>query len=122
MIMELGIVISQMGLRGSLSHRSYDKMVETWIDPNEQIPTYEECVAKWNELINSGFFEPPYYVKREKAYLEAGITMTKVNELSAEYTFALATNDTELIQKYKTQLEEIQLQRLAIKTQFPKPD
>ena len=122
MIMELGIVISQMGLRGSLSHRSYDKMVETWIDPNEPIPTLEECQTKWDELIQSGFFEPPYYVKREQAYLDAGITMQKVNELTAEYTFALASNDEELIQKYKTQLEDIQLQRLAIKTQFPKPE
>jgi hypothetical protein len=120
--MELGIVISQMGLRGSLSHRSYDKMVETWIDPNEPIPTLEECQTKWDELIQSGFFEPPYYVKREQAYLDAGITMQKVNELTAEYTFALASNDEELIQKYKTQLEDIQLQRLAIKTQFPKPE
>jgi hypothetical protein len=124
--MELSIVISQMGLRGALSHRSYDKMVETWIDPNEPIPTLEECETKWNELVSSGFiqrlFEPPYYVKREQAYLDAGITMTRVNELTAEYTFALASNDTELIEKYKTQLDEIQSQRLSIKNQFPKPE
>jgi hypothetical protein len=96
------------------------------IDPNEPIPTLEECETKWNELVSSGFiqrlFEPPYYVKREQAYLDAGITMTRVNELTAEYTFALASNDTELIEKYKTQLDEIQSQRLSIKNQFPKPE
>jgi hypothetical protein len=48
--------------------------------------------------------------------------MDKVNELIAEYTLALATNNTELIEKYKTQLEEIQSQRLSIKNQFPKPE
>jgi hypothetical protein len=120
--MELSVVITQMGLRGALSHRTYERMVETWIDPNEPIPTYEECVAKWNQLVESGYFEPPYYVKREQAYLEAGITMAKVNELTAEYTFALASNDEELIQKYKTQLEDIQTQRLSIKNQFPKSE
>jgi hypothetical protein len=120
--MELSIVITQMGLRGALSHRTYERMVETWIDPNEPIPTYEECVATWNQLVESGHFESPYYVKRQQAYLEAGITMEKVNELNAEYTLALATDNTELIQKYKTQLEEIQLQRLVIKNQFPKPE
>jgi hypothetical protein len=120
--MELGVVIASMGLTGARSHRTYEKMVETWIDPNEPIPILEECQAKWNELVQSGFFEPPYYVKREQAYLEAGITMKKVNELTAEYTFALASNNTELIQKYKTQLDEIQSQRLAIKNQFPKSE
>jgi hypothetical protein len=48
--------------------------------------------------------------------------MEKINELSAEYAFALASSDEELIQKYKSQLEEIQLQRKEIKTQFPKPE
>jgi len=120
--MELSIVISQLGLKGARSHRTYEKMVETWIDPTVPIPTLEECQTKWDELVQSGFFEPPYYEKREEAYLEAGITMERVNELTAEYTFALASNDDELIQKYKTQLEEIQSQRLAIKNQFPKPE
>jgi len=120
--MELSIVITQMGLRGATSHRTYEKMVETWIDPNETIPTLQECQAKWDALVQSGYFEPPYYLKREQAYLEAGITMEKINELSAEYAFALASSDEELIQKYKSQLEEIQLQRKEIKTQFPKPE
>lgn len=120
--MELSIVISQMGLRGAQSHRTYERMVETWLDPNEPIPTLEQCQVKWDELVASGFFEPPYYQKREQAYIEAGITMDKVNELTAEYSFALATNDTALIQKYETQLAEIQQQRLAIKQQFPKPE
>lgn len=118
--MELGVVINEMGLKGAQSHRTYERMVETWLDPIEPIPTLEECQAKWDELVASGMFEPPYYEKRAQAYQEAGITMNKVNELTAEYSFALATNDTELIEKYKTQLEEIQQQRLFIKNQFPK--
>lgn len=120
--MELSIVIAEMGLRGAQSHRTYERMVETWLDPNEPIPTIEECQDKWNHLVQSGYFEPPYYQKREQAYLEAGITMDKVNELTAEYSFALATNNTELIQKYQSQLTEIQQQRLVIKQQFPKPE
>ena len=119
-MIDLGTVISRMGLRGAESHRTYERMVETWLDPNEPIPTLEQCQAKWDELVASGLFEPPYYAKRAQAYQEAGITMNKVNELTAEYSFALATNDTELIEKYKTQLEEIQQQRLFIKNQFPK--
>lgn len=119
--MELSTVISQLGLRGSRSHRTYERMVETWIDPTEPIPTLDQCQTKWDELVASGFFEPPYYVKREHAYQAAGIHMNEVNELTAEYSFALATNDTELIEKYKTQLENIQQQRLLIKQQFPKP-
>lgn len=119
--MELSIVITQLGLKGARSHRTYESMVETWIDPNETIPTYDECVSKWNELVLSGYFEPPYYVKREQAYIDAGLTIDIINELTAEYSFALATNDTELIEKYKTQLETIQQQRLSIKQQFPKP-
>ncbi len=118
--MELGVVINEMRLKGAQSHRTYERMVETWLDPNERIPTLDECKAKWTDLVSSGMFEPPYYEKRAQAYKEAGITMNKVNELTAEYSFALATNDTELIEKYKTQLEEIQQQRLFIKNQFPK--
>ena len=118
--MELGIVINEMGLKGAQSHRTYDRMVETWLDAAEPIPSLEECQAKWGELVASGMFEPPYYVKREQAYNEAGITIHKVNELTAEYTFAIATNNTELIDKYQAQLEEIQQQRLIIKNQFPK--
>jgi len=120
--MELSIVISKMGLLGATSHRTYEKMVETWIDQSEPIPTYEECVTKWNQLVESGYFEPPYFIKRLDSYQNSGITMDKVNELIAEYTLALATNNTELIEKYKTQLEEIQSQRLSIKNQFPKPE
>ena len=77
-------------------------------------------MSNWSSTKVSGMFEPPYYEKRAQAYHEAGITMDKVNELTAEYSFALATNDTELIEKYRTQLEEIQQQRLLIKNQFQK--
>ncbi len=48
--MELGIVINEMGLKGAQSHRTYERMVETWLDPNEPIPTLDECKAKWNEI------------------------------------------------------------------------
>lgn len=119
--MELSTVISQMGLRGARSHRTYESMVETWIDPNEPIPTLEQCQAKWNELEAAGFFEPPYYIKRSQAYEAAGLSMQKVNELTNEYTQALAANDTEAIAKYQAQLVEVFAKRQAIKAQYPKP-
>jgi hypothetical protein len=119
--MELSIVISQMGLRGARSHRTYEAMVETWIDPTEPIPTLEQCEVKWTELQASGFFEPPYYVKRQEAYEAAGLSMQKVNELTNEYTQALAANDTEAIAKYQAQLVEVFAKRQAIKNQYPKP-
>jgi hypothetical protein len=119
--MELSTVISQMGLRGARSHRSYETMVSTWIDPNEPIPTLEQCQAKWDELVASGFLEPPYYIKRSRAYEAAGLSMQKVNELTNEYTQALAANDTEVIAKYQAQLVEVFTKRQAIKNQYPKP-
>ena len=119
--MELSIVISQMGLRGARSHRTYESMVETWIDPNEPIPTLEQCQAKWNELEASGFFEPPYYVKRQQAYEAAGLSISKVTELTNEYTQALAANDAVAIEKYEVQLQEVFATRQAIKEQYPKP-
>jgi hypothetical protein len=90
--MELSIVISQMGLRGALSHRSYDKMVETWIDPNEPIPTYEECLTKWNGLIDSGvlkpFFDTSLWVfvrnERNRLLLESDWTQLPDSPLSSE--------------------------------------
>lgn len=119
--MELSIVISQMGLKGAASHRSYQRMVETWLDPNEPIPTLDQCQAKWNELEASGFFEPPYYEKRRKAYLDAGLTMELISELTAEHAQAVAANDTAAIAKYAGQLSDIFAQRQAIKNQYPKP-
>ena len=119
--MELSTVISQMGLRGARSHRTYESMVETWIDPNEPIPTLEQCQAKWNELEAAGFFEPPYYIKRSQAYEAAGLSMQKVNELTNEYTQALAANDGDAIAKYQAQLVEVFAMRQAIKNQYPKP-
>lgn len=119
--MELSIVISQMGLKGAASHRSYQRMVETWLDPNEPIPTLEQCQAKWNELEASGFFEPPYNEKRQAAYLAAGLTMDKINEVTAEHAQAVAANDTAAIAKYAAQLADIFAQRQAIKQQYPKP-
>lgn len=119
--MELSIVISQMGLRGARSHRTYEAMVETWIDTTETIPTLEQCQAKWNELEASGFFEPPYYVKRQEAYDAAGLSISKVTELTNEYAQALAANDIAAIEKYETQLQEVFATRQAIKEQYPKP-
>lgn len=119
--MELSIVISQMGLKGAASHRTYERMVETWLDPNEPIPTLDQCQAKWDELEAAGFFEPPYYVKRQKAYLAAGLTMGKINELTAEHAQAVAANDSDAIAKYSAQLADIFAQRQAIKQQYPKP-
>ena len=119
--MELSIVISQMGLKGAQSHRSYERMVETWLDPNEPIPSLAECQAKWDELQASGYFEPPYFEKRKKAYIDAGLTMEKINEVTAEHAQALAAGDSSAVTKYAAQLAEIFEQRQAIKNQYPKP-
>lgn len=118
--MELSTVIAQLGLRGATSHRSYERMVETWIDPNEPIPTYDECVAKWNELVASGYFEPPYYVKRAEAYANEGIYLQDIAELTAELTMAQAANNADDIAKYSTRLSELYAKRAAIKAQYPK--
>lgn len=118
--MELAYVITAMGLRGALSHRSYDRMVETWIDPNETIPTYDECVAKWNELVASGYFEPPYHVKRAEAYANEGIYLQDIAELTAELTMAQAANNADDVAKYSARLAELYAKRAAIKAQFPK--
>ncbi len=118
--MELAVVITAMGLRGAASHRTYERMVETWLDPNERIPTEEECVAKWNELVASGFFEPPYHVKRLAAYQDAGLDMQSTLELCMEYQLGIATNDMEAVSKYRARLAEIHEKRKAIKASFPK--
>lgn len=118
--MELAIVIGAIGLRGATSHRSYERMVETWIDPNEQIPTYDECVAKWNELVASGYFEPPYYVKRAEAYAKEGLYLQDIAELTAELALATSANNAEDIAKYSAKLAEIHSKRAAIKAQYPK--
>ena len=118
--MELGIVVSQLGLRGALSHRTYESMVETWIDPNEPIPSYDECVAKWNELVASGYFEPPYFVKRADAYANEGIYLQDIAELTGELAMAKAANNAADVAKYETRLAEIYAKRAAIKAQFPK--
>lgn len=118
--MNLAIIIERLGLRGATSHRSYERMVETWIDPNEPIPTYDECVAKWNELIASGFFEPPYYVKRAEAYANEGIYLQDIAELTAELTMAQAAGNQDDINKYTQRLSELYAKRAAIKAQYPK--
>lgn len=118
--MELSTVISQLGLRGALSHRTYERMVETWIDSSEPIPTLEECVAKWNELVASGYFEPPYYVKRAEAYANEGIYLQDIAELTAELAMAKAANNAADVAKYEARLAEIYAKRWAIKAQFPK--
>jgi hypothetical protein len=118
--MELAIVVNAMGLRGALSHRTYESMVGTWIDPNEAIPSLDECVAKWNELVASGYFEPPYHVKRAEAYANEGIYLQDIAELTAELVMAQAANNTADVAKYESKLAEIYAKRTAIKTQFPK--
>lgn len=118
--MELGIVISQLGLRGALSHRTYESMVGTWIDPNEPIPSYDECVAKWNELVASGYFEPPYYVKRAEAYAQAGLYLQDIAELTAELALATSANNADDVAKYSAKLADIYAKRAAIKAQYPK--
>lgn len=110
-----------MGLKGAESHRTYDRMVETWIDPSEPIPTYDECVAKWNELVSAGFFEPPYYVKRAEAYAKEGIYLQDIAELTAELNMAEAANNEEDIAKYSARLADLYTKRAAIKAQYPKP-
>ena len=118
--MELAIVIGAMRLRGATSHRTYERMVETWIDPNEPIPTYEECLAKWNELVASGYFEPPYYVKRAEAYAQAGLYLQDIAELTAELALATSANNADDIAKYTAKLADIYAKRDAIKQQHPK--
>jgi hypothetical protein len=118
--MQLAIVVNAMGLRGAASHRTYESMVETWYDAKEPIPTYEQCVAKWNELVASGYFEPPYNVKRAQAYATAGIYLQDIAELTAELTLAQAAGNEADVLKYQTRLAAIYTQRAAIKQQFPK--
>lgn len=120
-MIDLGTVVSQMGLKGAESHRTYERMVETWIDPNEPIPTYDECVAKWNELIASGFFEPPYHVKRAEAYAKEGVYLQDIAELTAELNMAQAANNAGDIAKYSAKLADLYAKRAAIKAQYPKP-
>lgn len=118
--MELSEVVFQMGLRGAASHRTYERMVETWYDPNEPIPTLEQCQTKWDELVASGMFEPPYHVKRAEAYATAGIYLQDIAELTAELTLAQAAGNEADVTKYQTRLAAIYTQRAAIKQQFPK--
>lgn len=118
--MELAIVISKLGLRGATSHRSYERMVETWIDPNEPIPTYDECVAKWNELVASGYFEPPYHVKRAEAYAQASLYLQDIAELTAELALATSAGNADDVAKYTAKLSDIYAKRAAIKAQYPK--
>lgn len=118
--MELSTVINALGLRGALSHRTYERMVETWIDANEPIPSLEECVAKWNELVASGYFEPPYYVKRAEAYAREGIYLQDIAELTAELNMAQSAGNSEDVAKYSAKLADIYAKRTAIKSEFPK--
>ena len=118
--MNLSIVINSLGLRGATSHRTYERMVETWIDPSEPIPSLDECVAKWNELVASGYFEPPYHVKRAEAYAQAGLYLQDIAELTAELNMAQAANNADDIAKYTAKLAEIYAKRAEIKAQYPK--
>jgi hypothetical protein len=118
--MELSIVISQLGLRGALSHRTYERMVETWIDPSEPIPSLDECRIKWAELVASGMFEPPYYVKRAEAYANEGIYLQDIAELTAELALATSANNADDVAKYTAKLADIHAKRSTIKAQYPK--
>lgn len=113
-------VIYAMGLKGGATHSSYEEMVATWIDPNEPIPTLDECRIKWAELVATGMFEPPYHVKRAAAYAEAGIYLQDVAELTAELALAQAANADQDVTKYTARLADLYAQRAAIKQQFPK--
>lgn len=113
-------VISAMGLKGGASHSSYDEMVSTWRDSNEPVPTYEQCEAKWNELVASGMFEPPYFVKRAAAYAEQGIYLQDIAELTAELNMAQAAQAHDDVAKYTARLQELYAKRSAIKAQYPK--
>lgn len=119
-MIDLGTVIYKMGLRGATSHRTYELMVETWIDPSEPIPTFDECVEKWNELVAAGYFEPPYYVKRAEAYAKEGLYLQDIAELTAELTMAQAAGNAEDVAKYTAKLAEIHSKRAAIKAQYPR--
>jgi len=46
--MELSEVITDLKLDGALSHRTYEKMVETWKNPDQEIPSIELCLKTWN--------------------------------------------------------------------------
>ena len=109
-----------MGLKGAATHSSYEEMVATWIDPNEPIPTLDECRIKWAELVASGYFEPPYYVKRAEAYANEGIYLQDIAELTAELTMSQAANNADDIAKYTARLSELYAKRAAIKAQYPK--
>jgi len=118
--MDFAEIIYQMGLRGAASHRTYERMVETWYDPNDPIPTLEQCQTKWEELVASGYFKPPYHVKRAEAYATAGIYLQDIAELTAELAMAKAANNAADVAKYEARLAEIYAKRWAIKAQFPK--
>lgn len=113
-------VISAMGLTGAATHSTYEDMVATWIDPNEPIPTLDECRIKWAELVATGMFEPPYHVKRAAAYAQEGIYLQDVAELTAELALAQAANAEQDVAKYTARLAALYAKRDAIKQQYPK--
>lgn len=113
-------VISAMGLQGGESHSSYEDMVATWRNADEKIPTLDECRIKWAELVASGMFEPPYYVKRSEAYAAEGIYLQDIAELTAELNMAEAAGNSEDVAKYKSRLSELYAKRSAIKARYPK--
>jgi hypothetical protein len=46
--MILSEVITDLKLDGALSHKNYQVMVNTWKNPNQSIPTLEECLEVWD--------------------------------------------------------------------------
>ena len=119
-MIDFASIVYALGLRGSTSHRTYERMVETWIDPSEPIPSLDECVAKWNELVASGYFEPPYHVKRAEAYANEGIYLQDIAELTAELALATSANNADDVAKYSKRLAEVYAKRATIKAQYPK--
>lgn len=109
-----------MGLKGAATHSSYEEMVATWIDPNEPIPTLDECRIKWAELVATGMFEPPYQVKRAEAYANEQIYLQDISELTAELTMAQAAGNAADVAKYTERLSDLYSRRAAIKAAYPK--
>ena len=119
-MIDFAAIVYSLNLRGATSHRTYERMVETWIDSSEPIPSLDECRIKWAELVASGYFEPPYHVKRAEAYANEGIYLQDIAELTAELALATSANNADDVAKYTVKLADIHAKRAAIKAQYPK--
>ena len=59
---------------------------------------------------------------RQFAYIAAGLTAEKIQELTWEYVTALAAGDNATASKYATELAEAHTVRQAIKRENPRPE